>query len=267
MGATFLLLTGVRQALSATRLSDEDALDASFALPEFASTFPGIKGSDIGKLGSIVFQGNEGDDLDEEEGRVLSQAENAPRSSGRTNSGSRSSASPARGTARNNATARTARSREVPNTVAVRRASVRERTRSRRAGQAARSVRGWPVAGRLTSRFGFRRHPITGRKRFHCGMDLAAPLGSPIHALREGVIAFSGRRGGYGWCVDIRHPDGVVSRYAHNSANLVKAGAKVRKGSVIAKVGSSGHSTGPHVHLEIIRHGTRINPQKYLARR
>lgn len=125
----------------------------------------------------------------------------------------------------------------------------------------------WPLGnGRLTSGFGYRKHPITRRVLFHRGIDIAAPKGSSVRAIKGGRIVFSGRRGGYGLVVDIRHDDGAISRYAHNSAVTVKAGAKVGAGTVIAKVGSTGHSTGPHVHLEVIRRGERINPLKYLSR-
>jgi murein DD-endopeptidase MepM/ murein hydrolase activator NlpD len=126
----------------------------------------------------------------------------------------------------------------------------------------------WPVAGgRLSSYFGYRRHPINHRILFHRGIDIAAPSGSNVSAVKGGVIAFSGRRGGYGYVVDVRHPDGTTTRYAHNSKLLVRSGQKVRAGQSIAKVGSTGHSTGPHVHLEVIRRNERIDPLRYFARR
>lgn len=136
----------------------------------------------------------------------------------------------------------------------------RERTASR-----GRIV--WPVAkSRLTSKFGYRRHPITRRIAFHRGVDFAAPRGAPVLSVKAGTVVFSGRRGGYGLTIDVRHADGVITRYAHNSKLLVKVGARVSAGTAIAKVGSTGHSTGPHVHLEVIRKGEKINPLKYLGR-
>lgn len=145
----------------------------------------------------------------------------------------------------------------------------RERRRPGAAPSGAVRDRSWssPIsAGRLSSRFGYRRHPITGKIRFHRGIDIAAPHGAPIRALKGGVIVFSGPRGGYGFTVDIRHENGVITRYAHNSKNLVRVGQRVRSGDVIAKVGSTGASTGPHIHFEVIRNGDRIDPIKYLRR-
>lgn len=125
----------------------------------------------------------------------------------------------------------------------------------------------WPVSdGRLSSRFGYRRHPLTGKIRFHRGIDIAAPHGTPIRAFRGGTVVFSGPRGGYGFAVDIEHENGVVTRYAHNAKNLVRVGTRVRAGDPIAKVGSTGHSTGPHIHFEVIRRGERIDPLKFLQR-
>lgn len=147
-----------------------------------------------------------------------------------------------------------------------------EAARPPRRGGSARSDRNapawtWPVVGgRLSSRFGYRRHPITGKIRFHRGIDVAAPHGTPIRAFKAGTVVFSGVKGGYGYAVDIRHADGIVTRYAHNSKNLVRVGQRVRAGDVIAKVGSTGHSTGPHIHFEVIRGGDRVDPIKFLRR-
>lgn len=121
-----------------------------------------------------------------------------------------------------------------------------------------------PVAGgRLSSSYGIRRHPISGLKSFHAGIDIAASQGSQIRAIKSGRVVYSGRRGGYGNVVDIRHDDGTISRYAHNQSNLVKSGARVSQGQSIARVGSTGHSTGPHLHLEIFAKGQRKNPATY----
>lgn len=130
-----------------------------------------------------------------------------------------------------------------------------------------RTLWAWPVAGgRLSSRFGYRRHPISGKIQFHRGIDIAAPMGSSVHAYRAGVIVYAGPRGGYGFVVEIAHDNGIVTRYAHNSKLTTRVGRRVRAGDEIAKTGSSGYSTGPHVHFEVIRRGERIDPLKFLAR-
>jgi murein DD-endopeptidase MepM/ murein hydrolase activator NlpD len=108
---------------------------------------------------------------------------------------------------------------------------------------------GWPVrAGYISSEYGFRIHPTRRARIFHEGVDFASKHGSPIMAVAAGVVTFSGRRNGYGRVVDIRHANGLVTRYAHNSANLVAEGDRIRQGQQIARVGSSGTATGPHVH-------------------
>ena len=118
--------------------------------------------------------------------------------------------------------------------------------------------------GRLTSDYGMRRDPFTGRQRFHHGIDLAAPVGTPIVAPRDGTVVFSGWRPGYGNLVEIRHEDGLLTRYGHNSQNVVRRGDKVRAGMEIAQVGSTGRSTGPHVHFEVRRDGRSVNPMPFL---
>ncbi len=125
---------------------------------------------------------------------------------------------------------------------------------------------GWPlrVGGVVTSKFGYRRHPITGRYSMHKGIDIAAPTGTDIVAMADGVVIFSGRKGGYGNIVELRHPNGLETRYAHNSRNLVREGDVVRKSQVIAKLGSTGRSTGPHIHFEVRRNGEAVNPMQYL---
>ena len=125
----------------------------------------------------------------------------------------------------------------------------------------------FPVNGRISSSYGYRRHPISGKIMFHRGLDIAAPLGTSIHSVLSGVVSFSGRRGGYGNLVEIRHSNGIVTRYGHTLRNLVKTGARVKAGTVIAKVGSTGYSTGPHLHFEVIVSSKRKDPAKYLARR
>lgn len=125
---------------------------------------------------------------------------------------------------------------------------------------------GWPlrVGGVVTSKFGYRRHPITGRRSMHKGIDIAAKHGTDIVAMADGIVIFSGRKGGYGNIVEVRHANGLETRYAHNHRNLVKEGDMVRKGQVIAKLGSTGRSTGPHIHFEVRRNGEAINPIQYL---
>jgi len=124
---------------------------------------------------------------------------------------------------------------------------------------------GWPIhSGYISSKFGYRRHPTGGRTRFHSGVDFASKRGTPVHATADGVVVFSGWRSGYGRLVEIRHMDGMVSRYAHNQTNLVAQGEMVEKGQVIAKLGSTGRSTGPHVHFEVRIDGQAVNPLKYI---
>lgn len=125
---------------------------------------------------------------------------------------------------------------------------------------------GWPLTtgGVVTSTFGLRRHPITGRRSMHKGIDIAARHGADIVAMADGLVIFSGRKNGYGKIVEIRHPDGLETCYAHNARNLVSEGELVTKGQVIAKLGSTGRSTGPHVHFEVRRNGQAIDPMRFL---
>ncbi|EGV32053.1 Peptidase M23 [Thiorhodococcus drewsii AZ1] len=124
---------------------------------------------------------------------------------------------------------------------------------------------GWPVhSGYISSRYGFRIHPIRKTRIFHEGIDLASPRGTSIVAVADGVVTFSGRKGGYGRMIEIRHLDGMVTRYAHNSRNLVKKGQLVHQGEKIASVGSSGAATGPHVHFEVLKDGKNVDPMPYL---
>ncbi len=117
-----------------------------------------------------------------------------------------------------------------------------------------------PLDGRITSTFGSRRDPINGHHRVHQGVDIAAPQGTPIGAAAAGTVVFAGRRGGYGKTVMIEQADGRQTRYAHADHLLVKAGDQVVAGQVIATVGSTGHSTGPHLHFEIRENGQPVNP-------
>lgn len=124
----------------------------------------------------------------------------------------------------------------------------------------------WPLQeGRITSRFGLRVHPVTRRVQLHRGLDLAAPFGSAIHATADGIVSFVGRRGGYGLVVEIDHGYGISSFYAHCDTTLVKAGEEVKLGHPIARVGTSGLSTGPHLHFEIRVLGQPVDPLEYLS--
>lgn len=117
-----------------------------------------------------------------------------------------------------------------------------------------------PVIGRLTSSYGLRRHPVLGYSRFHRGMDFGAAHGSPIVAATDGVVAFAGRHGGHGNYVKLNHSGGIATAYAHMSRIVARPGARVRQGQVIGYVGSTGLSTGPHLHYEVYKNGAPINP-------
>ncbi len=128
-------------------------------------------------------------------------------------------------------------------------------------------VQGRPVKhGWISSVFGYRIDPFDGKREFHPGFDFAAKRGSPIHAVAAGVITWAGRRGGYGNMVEIDHGNGLRTRYGHCEKILVHKGDIVKKGQTIALVGSTGRSTGPHVHFEVLRAGHKVDPKKYIAR-
>ncbi len=122
---------------------------------------------------------------------------------------------------------------------------------------------------RISSRFGNRFHPILGRRKFHEGLDLPKPWGTPVYPARSGIVAEAGWREGYGLLVVIRHTDGATTRYGHLSKVHVKPGMVVQRGkSLIGRVGSTGLSTGPHLHFEVRdKHGRAINPQSKIGRR
>jgi murein DD-endopeptidase MepM/ murein hydrolase activator NlpD len=113
---------------------------------------------------------------------------------------------------------------------------------------------------RVTSGFGPRADPFTGHQRFHGGLDIAAARGTPIHSARDGVVSFAGPAAGYGLMVEVDHGGGLVTRYAHADKLLVHVGMPVQAGSAIAEVGSTGKSTGPHVHIEARVHGRPVDP-------
>ena len=119
----------------------------------------------------------------------------------------------------------------------------------------------WPVAARISSNFGMRRHPILRYLRMHSGIDFAASRGTPIQAAADGVVVHSGRAGGYGNQVRIRHADGTVTSYSHMANIHVAAGTAVAQGQVIGTVGSTGLSTGPHLHYEVHQAGRKVDPR------
>ena len=118
--------------------------------------------------------------------------------------------------------------------------------------------------GKLNSPFGYRTHPISGSYEFHEGIDIGARTGTPVHATAEGKVVFSGWRYGYGLAVGIQHASGFSTLYAHNSANLVRQGDIVSKNQVIAYAGSTGSTTGEHVHYEVRFQNRLLNPVRFL---
>lgn len=122
-----------------------------------------------------------------------------------------------------------------------------------------------PVAGRISSDFGSRFHPIDRRAKFHGGLDIAVPTGTAVKAAAEGTVTFAGRKGGYGNLVVISHPDGRETRYAHLASISVAAGDPIGAGQPIALSGSTGKSTGPHLHFEMRENGVAVDPRRFLS--
>ena len=124
----------------------------------------------------------------------------------------------------------------------------------------------WPVIGytTLSSKFGYRIHPISGEKKLHTGIDIPAPAGTPVVAANSGTVIISRYDNSYGNMVAIDHGGGIVSFYAHNTERLVKVGDKVSKGQKISTVGTTGYSTGNHLHFEVKKNGTFVDPMNYL---
>jgi len=124
---------------------------------------------------------------------------------------------------------------------------------------------GMPVKnGYISSGFGGRIHPISGKYKGHQGVDIPGKKGTPVNSVAAGIVIKSERSGGYGNLVEIRHPDGYTTRYAHNQKNLVKEGDLVEKGQKIALLGSTGRSTGPHVHFEVRKDDKPVNPVAFI---
>jgi murein DD-endopeptidase MepM/ murein hydrolase activator NlpD len=125
---------------------------------------------------------------------------------------------------------------------------------------------GRPISqGWLSSYFGIRTDPFTGRRAHHSGVDFAGKMGSDVVTVAAGVVTYAAKRSGYGRLVEINHGNGYSTRYGHNSENLVKVGDTVKKGQVVAKMGTSGRSTGPHVHFEVLYNGRAVNPKNYIT--
>lgn len=128
-------------------------------------------------------------------------------------------------------------------------------------------VAGRPVLkGWMSSRYGRRTDPFNGKAAWHNGVDFAGKLGSKIIAVASGIVVESGERNGYGGTININHGGGFQTRYAHNKKNLVNVGDVVKKGQVIALMGSTGRSTGPHVHFEVYKYGRPVDPATYINR-
>jgi len=124
---------------------------------------------------------------------------------------------------------------------------------------------GWPTQGGwVSSGFGQRSDPFTGRTAIHEGVDIASRFGSEIKAMGGGVVSFAGDKEGYGCTVEINHGNGYSTRYAHCKSVLVRVGDRVTKGQGVALVGTTGRSTGPHLHFEVLRDGRAVNPSSYL---
>ena len=122
----------------------------------------------------------------------------------------------------------------------------------------------WPVEGWVSSRFGYRRSPFTGRRQFHKGLDISCPRGTPVYATANGTVTASGRQRGYGIYVAIDHGGGLGTRFGHLKKTVVKRGQVVKRGDIIAYSGNTGRSTGPHLHYEVRLNGLPVNPMRYI---
>ncbi len=125
--------------------------------------------------------------------------------------------------------------------------------------------KGLPVDGSISSPYGKRHNPMNGAEEFHTGLDVSASPGNPVCATADGIVSFSGWSGGNGYLVVLEHGYGFSTFYAHNKKNIVEVGQKVKRGDVIGYVGTTGSSTGPHVHYEIWKNGKHINPKQYIG--
>jgi murein DD-endopeptidase MepM/ murein hydrolase activator NlpD len=125
--------------------------------------------------------------------------------------------------------------------------------------------KGYPVTGRVTSGYGKRKDPFSGEASFHSGIDISSKLGSPVRATADGVVSHSGWTRNSGYVVVIEHGCGFSTLYAHNKSNKVKVGSRVKRGDIVGYVGSTGKSTGPHVHYEVWENGKTVDARKYLS--
>ncbi len=120
------------------------------------------------------------------------------------------------------------------------------------------------LKGYISSQYGTRINPLTKKKNFHKGVDIAHKIETDIRVLAAGEVTYSGKKYGYGNLIEVSHINGYKTRYAHNNRNLVKVGEFVKKEQIIGKMGSTGHSTGPHVHLEVLKNNKHIDPNKFI---
>ena len=134
-----------------------------------------------------------------------------------------------------------------------------------RMDQLAATPSGMPAEGWFSHGFGWRKDPFTGEREFHRGVDIVAPIGTAVHAPADGVVARAGRFGELGRSIDIAHGYGYVTRYAHLNEVLVRPGDRVECHALIGRVGTTGRSTGPHLHYEVFRDGRHVNPWNYLG--
>jgi len=126
---------------------------------------------------------------------------------------------------------------------------------------------GWPAQGHISSGYGYREHPKSGQRQLHTGMDISLPPGTKVRATADGIVSFSGWTGNSGNVVVIEHGHGFSTAYAHNRENLIEVGERVKRYDAIAVSGSTGRSTGPHLHYEIWKDERHVNPSPFLARR
>jgi murein DD-endopeptidase MepM/ murein hydrolase activator NlpD len=122
-----------------------------------------------------------------------------------------------------------------------------------------------PVSGFFSDGYGWRRDPIDGSREFHKGVDIVAPTGTPVRATADGLVTAAGRMAGYGSMIHLVHGYGMATRYGHLSKVVVSPGQRVKRGDLIGYVGSTGRSTGPHLHYEVFRAGAQVDPRKYLG--
>jgi murein DD-endopeptidase MepM/ murein hydrolase activator NlpD len=122
----------------------------------------------------------------------------------------------------------------------------------------------WPTKGWISSNFGYRTSPFTGKREFHKGLDISGPSGTPVYAPANGKVSFTGTDGGYGLCIVLNHGNGITTRYAHLNRTGVKVGQNVSRGEMIGLMGNTGRSTGPHLHYEVRLNGVFVNPERFI---